>query len=169
MEQNIENNSNFKNKALNFYRFNKKKVFIFVFIFIAIIITTFYLKYNILKKNILSSENFIKAGVYLSIGKKKDAINLYEEIIFSKNKFYSILALNTLLEKNLISDRNKILDYFNVVEKIKKSKEKSDILKFKKALYLLKQSKFEEGNKLLENLVSEDSKIKLLAKEILSK
>ena len=169
MEQNIENKIDYKSRLYNLYRFNKKKLYIFVFILITILIASIFLKYNSNKKDILISENYIKAGVFLSLDKKEEAIKIYEEIIFSKNEFYSILALNTLLDKNLISQNNKILDYFNAVEKIQKSSEQNDIIKFKKALFLLEQSNFEEGNILLQNLVDKNSKLKPLAEEILSK
>ena len=169
MEQNVENKIDYKSRLYNLYRFNKKKLYIFVFILITILIASIFLKYNSNKKDILISENYIKAGVFLSLDKKEEAIKIYEEIIFSKNEFYSILALNTLLDKNLISQNNKILDYFNAVEKIQKSSEQNDIIKFKKALFLLEQSNFEEGNILLQNLVDKNSKLKPLAEEILSK
>ena len=169
MEQNIENKIDYKSRLYNLYRFNKKKIYIFVFILISILIASIFLKYNSNKKDILISENYIKAGVFLSLDKKEEAIKIYEEIIFSKNEFYSILALNTLLDKNLISQNNKILDYFNAVEKIQKSSDQNDIIKFKKALFLLEQSNSEEGNNLLQNLVDKNSKLKPLAEEILSK
>ena len=169
MEQNIENKIDYKSRLYNLYRFNKKKIYIFVFILISILIASIFLKYNNNKKDILISENYIKAGVFLSLDKKEEAIKIYEEIIFSKNEFYSILALNTLLDKNLISQNNKILDYFSAVEKIQKSSEQNDIIKFKKALFLLEQSNFKEGNDLLQNLVDKNSKLKSLAEEILSK
>ncbi len=169
MEQNIENKIDYKSRLYNLYRFNKKKLYIFFFILITILIASIFLKYNSNKKNILISENYIKAGVFLSLDKKEEAIKIYEEIIFSKNEFYSTLALNTLLDKNLISQNKKILDYFNAVEKIQKSSDQNDIIKFKKALFLLEQSNFEEGNNLLQNLVDKNSKLKLLAGEILSK
>ena len=169
MEQNIENKIDYKSRLYNLYRLNKKKLYIFVFILIIILIASIFLKYNSNKKDILISENYIKAGVFLSLDKKEEAIKIYEKIIFSKNEFYSILALNTLLDKNLISQNNKILDYFNAVEKIQKSSDQNDIIKFKKALFLLEQSNSEEGNILLQNLVDKNSKLKPLAEEILSK
>ncbi len=169
MEQKIENKIDYKSRLYNLYRFNKKKLYIFIFILITILIASIFLKYNSNKKDILISENYIKAGVFLSLDKKEEAIKIYEEIIFSKNEFYSILALNTLLDKNLISENNKILDYFNAVEKIQKSSDQNDIIKFKKALFLLEQSNSEEGNNLLQNLVDKNSKLKPLAEEILSK
>ena len=55
------------------------------------------------------------------------------------------------------------------MEKIQKSSDQNDIIKFKKALFLLEQSNSEEGNNLLQNLVDKNSKLKPLAEEILSK
>ena len=81
--------------------------------------------------------------------------------------FYSILALNTIIEKNLEKDENKILSYFVIIEKIKNSKEQKDLISLKKALFLLKNSRVEEGNKILKKLIETESKLKFLAKEIL--
>ena len=39
--------------------------------------------------------------------KKETAAKYYEEIILSKNKFYSVLALNAILEKELIKDKKR--------------------------------------------------------------
>ena len=66
MEQNIENKIDYKSRLYNLYRFNKKKIYIFVFILISILIASIFLKYNSNKKDILISENYIKAGVFLS-------------------------------------------------------------------------------------------------------
>ena len=52
-----------------------------------------------------------------------------------KNKFYSILALNTIIEKNLESNEEKILKYFNIIDSIKISDQQRDILRFKKILF----------------------------------
>ena len=64
--------------------------------------------------------------------------NLYEEIILSKNKFYSVLALNMILEKELEENQDKVLNYFKIVENLNISKEQKDLIKFKKALFLIK-------------------------------
>ena len=87
-----------------------------------------FLKIKAEKDNNLIAQKYIQAG--LSLNKEKNqSINLYEEIILSKNKFYAILALNTLIEKNLVTDKEKILKYFNIVEKIsKKRKTRSAII-----------------------------------------
>ena len=68
----------------------------------------------------------------LASGNKTESVNIYEKIILSKNKFYSLLALNTILEKNLISDTDKILNYFFLVE------EKLNLKSIKICYYLKK-------------------------------
>ena len=169
MEQNIENKIDLKDKLITFYKNNRLKVYTFFSVLIIILFSVSIFKINLEKKNNLIAEKFVRAGLYLVSDKKEISKNLYEEIILSKNKFYSILALNTILEKDLISDKNKIIKYFNIVEEIDKSKTQKDLIIFKKALYLIKIKNIQEGNKLLKNLVEENSELKSLAKEIISK
>ena len=94
---------------------------------------------------------------------------MYEEIIRSENKFYSILALNEILEKELISDKIKILNYFEIAMQVSKSHEQLDLINFKKALYLLKISNDKEANDILNNLIKKNSKLKTIAKEVITK
>ena len=101
--------------------------------------------------------------------KESEAKNLLDEIILSENRFYSVLALNRIIEKNLTSKNEKILEYFNILENLDFNEEELDLLKFKKALFLLKISKNLEGNNLLEKLIKKDSKFKKLAEESIIK
>ena len=93
----------------------------------------------------------------------------YENIINSGNKFYSILALNKILEKGLIADDNKILEYFTLVEKNSYLDQQKDLIKLKKALYFIKKGDSEEGKKLLKDLINNNSQLKSLAEEIIIK
>ena len=68
----------------------------------------------------------------------------------------------------MISDKNKILGYFLLVEKINKSEERSDLLTFKKALYFIKIGNIKEGNNLLKSLINKESTLKNLAQEIIT-
>ena len=121
------------------------------------------------KKNILISEKYIQAGIYLTNEEKKILkLNLGKAIILSDNNFYSILSLNMILEKNLEKIMKKILKYFRIVESVKLSKEKKNLLNLK-ALYLIKISKNDEGKKILKELEETDSNLKNLFKEILDK
>ena len=90
---------------------NENKLKIYILIFTLIVIITAIISFNIIKKKeFLMAEKYVSAGLYLINDNKEKSKNLYEEIILSKNKFYSILALNALIEKKLINDNDKILN-----------------------------------------------------------
>ena len=167
MEQNVNNKIELKDRLISFYNNNKLKIYVFFLTLIIILFSTVLFKVNKDKKNILIAEKYIEAGLYLASDKKNQSKNLYEEIILSKNSFYSILALNIILEKNLISDKKIILNYFKILEKIKNSKEQTDLIKFRKALYLIKINNTEEGKEILKNLIEEESALKQLVEEIM--
>ena len=134
MNQNPENKFEQKDKLINFYHNNKNKFFILIGILIITLSILSYHNYNNSKKNILVSEKFVNAGLLLAAEEKNKATSIYIEIIESK-KVYSILALNNILEKNLVSDKNEILKYFNLLESNISSKEKNDLIKFKKLYF----------------------------------
>lgn len=169
MQQSIENKTDIKNKILNFYNLNKIKIYTLIFILLIILISAAYLKYDSKKKNDLIAEKYIQAGIYIALNKKDEAKVLYEEIILSKNKFYSILSFNTILEKKLISDKNKILNYFKTLEEIISNEDQKDLIIFKKALYLIKTSDLEGGKKQLDKLRKKNSKLKSISDELISK
>ena len=119
MSENIENKIELKDKLISYY--NKNKIIFLIFFLIILIASTIFIfmEKNYEKKNNLISEKYIQAGLLLSSGNIEISKNIYEEIILSENKFYSILALNTILEKNLENDKNKVLNYFKILENIK--------------------------------------------------
>ena len=168
MEQNQVNNIGVKNRIIDLLIKNKKLIISFLIIVFVIISSLIFIKIKNEKKNDLISEKYIEAGIYLSNKEMSKSIKIYDEIIESKNKFYSILALNILIEKNLIKDKDKILNYFEIVEDLKLNKNQRDLLLFKKALYLKKYSNSKEGEMLLQKLIDSDTKLKEIVEEILS-
>jgi hypothetical protein len=167
MEQNLDNKIELKDKFISLYNKNKSKIYLLIaFVFIAIISITVF-KIIEERKNIAISEKYIKANLYLTADKINQSKVLYEEIINSENKFYSVLALNKLIEKDLEKNKEKIVSYFIKIEKLKFSKENKELLLLKKALYLIKNSSVEEGNKILNELINSNSSIKSIAKEVL--
>tara|TARA_B100000963_G_scaffold343221_1_gene344829 strand:- start:340 stop:849 length:510 start_codon:yes stop_codon:yes gene_type:complete len=169
MEQNTENQIEFKDRIISFYKINKNKIKIFLLILIILIISIFFIEISKSKKNEKISEKYVSAGVLYLENKNDQAKKIYEEILKSKNSFYTMLALSDILEKNLEQDKEKMITYFDKVEKLQKTKEQKDILIIKKALYLTKYSDEDEANKLLKELINSNSKLKDLAEEILSK
>ena len=167
MENEIQNKTETISKLKNII-IKKKKTFILGLIFVIFLsIGLKFFDYYKEEKNKLISEKYIKAGIYLSSNKKDQSKKIYKEIIYSKNKIYSILALNNIVENNLEKNEGEILKLFNLVEKIKIEKDQKDLIKFKKALYLIKISKFDEGNTLLKEIIADDSKWKNIASEII--
>ena len=97
MEDNLENKKSFKNRFIDFYNQNKLKLSIIILIILIILISLIFLKYNNEKKNMMTAEKYVQAGLLLAAKNEDNAKKLYEEIIVSENKFYSILALNTII------------------------------------------------------------------------
>ena len=168
MENEVLNNQGKIEKILEKIK-EKQKVLISISVLLVVIIILFAgYTYNLGKKSEKVAEKYIQAGIYLSNNDLKISENIFQEIIFSKNKIYSPLALYAVVDNNLENDKEKILDYFEIVEKLKVEKNQLDLIKFKKALYLLKISEQEKGKKILEELVNSNSAWKETALEILN-
>ena len=136
----------------------KKKFFLLTIIVIILaLLGKTYFSYHKENQNKEISEKYIKAGIYLSSQDKEKSKNLYEEIVLSKNKFYSFLALNSIIEHNLEENSAYVLELFKSIENISIDSEQKNLIKFKKALYLIKISNVEEGNRLLKEIISDNS------------
>jgi predicted negative regulator of RcsB-dependent stress response len=145
----------------------KKKLLIFilsVLIIILIALSFFNFYQNNINKKI--AEKYIKAGIYLSSKNDTKAKSTYTEIVASKNNFYSILALNNIIENDLENNSDEVLKLFKIVENINIDFEQKNLVKLKKALYLKKISKDEEGNMLLDEIIADNSIWKETAIEI---
>ncbi len=167
MDQNTDKKVEFIDKLKLFLIAQKIKIILFLSILVLFLIIFSIMKINQERQNILMSEKFIKANVYLSSGNKEKSKEIYEEIIKSENKFYSILALNTILEKKLENNEEKIINYFEIIQDLSIPHEQKDLLILKKALYLLQISKTEEGKNLLKKLSSSNSYLKQISDQIL--
>ena len=167
MEENADKKIEFAEKLKLFFIEHKIKIILIISFFLLILIIFSIMKVNQERENILISEKFIKANIYLSSENREKSKEIYEEIIKSKNKFYSILALNMILEKKLENSEEKIINHFDILQDLSISPEQKDLLIFKKALFLIKISKTDEGKSLLKKLSKSDSYLKKVSDEIL--
>ena len=166
MDQQVDNKIELKDKIVSFFKKNKKKIIVLIiFIVLLIILISTYNIYKE-KKNIKISQQFITAGILLSSQDYENSKKIYENIILSKNKFYSNLALNVIIEQKLEKNKEKLLNYFKIVESLDYSKDQKDLILFKKALFLINNQMINEGEDILKNLIKSNSKIKSLAEEI---
>ena len=168
MEENLDKKIEIKEGISLFYKKNKLKIFITLGIIILALLVLVFLEIYKKKENNLVSEKYIQAGIYLASEEKEKAKNIYKEIIYDKNNFYSPLALSLIIEKNLVSDQKKLFEYFDIIEKITKEKEQLNLIKIKKALYLIKSERDKEGKNILEKISNSNSKYKNLAKDLLT-
>ena len=149
-----------------FVRKNKNILLIISTLILFFSIGISYFNYYQKSENEKVSEKFIQAGIYLSLNEQEKSKKIYKEIIISKNKFYSLLALNSIIDNDLEQDNEEILNLFNIIENTKIKKEQKNLVKLKKALYLIKISKDNEGEKLLNEIISDNSIWKETASEI---
>ena len=166
MDQSLDKKLDLKERMFSFIKNHKLKLLFFILASIIFTICFFVFIENVKKKNIFISEKYVKAGLLLSNSQNDEAIKYYEDIILSKNKFYSILALNIILEKNLVTDNKIILSYFKLLEKENYPDELNDVILFKKALYLLKRGDIKTGEEILNFLINKNSNLKSLAIEV---
>lgn len=167
MDINSDNSQSKQNRISFFINKNKKKILISTILIILLCLSLIFFQINNNRKNILLSEKFMNAQIYLSTDKKIKALNIYEELIKSKNKFYSNMALNMIIENDLEKDSSIVLNYFEIVESITKDNKQKDLINFKKALYLIEISKAGEGKKILQKLSDKESDLKFMIDEIL--
>ena len=139
-----------KSKLKKFYE--SYKIFIFFFIAILVILYgsfSFYLV-NKEKENILLSENYLQAKIYLEEGDKNKAMNLLKEVIFANDPTYSSLSLFLIMNQNLITDYKELSNLFDhLLENNKFSREVRNLLIYKKALL---NSNFVDESELLESI-----------------
>jgi predicted negative regulator of RcsB-dependent stress response len=167
MENKIENNTSLFKKTSNWVIKNKFLLLCCFSLLIISLIGLIYYNYHQINKNKTISEKFIKAGIYLTSKNKDKSKDIYLEIILSKNKFYSILALNQIIENNLIENNDQILELFTKIENVISEKSQKNLLYLKKSLYLIKIDRTKEGHKILKEIISSNSIWKDTALEIL--
>ena len=161
-----ETKINSSEKITNFVQKNKNIIVINFILIISVLVGISYFNYYQKSKNEKISEKFVQAGIYLSLNKQEESKKIYKQVISSKNKFYSILALNNIIDNGLEQNNEEVLKLFDIVENIKIEKEQKNLIKLKKALYLIKISRDNEGKKLLDEIISDNSIWKEAASEI---
>ena len=157
MEDDIIEKSDLIQKIGNIVKKQKKLLLSILFIIIVILSAIVFLNYYQDNQNEKISEKYIKAGIYFSSKDKEKSKLIYKEIIFSKNKFYSVLALNNIIENDLEENSDEVLKLFEIIENINITTEQKNLVKLKKALYFKKISRDKEGNKLLKEIIADNS------------
>ena len=145
-------------KILDFIKGNAK-VFIYIIITFAIIsLSYFWFLNKSNNKKIQVSDDYIKAKILLGNGKNKEAEKILSDLIMNNDSIYSSLSLFLIIEKEIISDKEVILNYFDLIlsgNSLKK--EDINLLKLKKAIFISDINKEQEIIELLNPLINDNS------------
>ena len=124
---------------------------------------------SIMSKKISEGINTLVLDIKIGNGAFMKTLNDAKELGTLLNKVGLLYGLNISI---CYTSMNQPLGntaglWCEIVESIKMNKDNKDLIKLKKALYLKKYSKKKEGNKLLEEIISENSTWKDTALELL--
>ncbi len=137
-------------KIKNFLVKNKKSLISLIIVIILILFGFFfYQEYNSGQKDKLANQ-YNLATIKFETDGKDDVVLSMKEIIKAKDKTYSPLAFFFLLDKELISSREEINSFFDIIiNDVRLDKEIKELTIFKKGLY---NSDFASENELLNIL-----------------
>jgi len=139
-----------KSKIKIFYESNKKLIY-FLIVLLILFLGGFgyYVDSKKEKKKILS-EDYVRAKIYLAKEKKVEALDILKNVVLANDPAYSTLSFFLILNRNLINDREEVLNLFNhLLANNKFDKEIWHLLLYKKALY---KSDYLNESELLEEL-----------------
>ena len=157
-----------ENNFINFIKINSKIFISITVLLIFVILFTIWNLNKISNKKVQVSDNFVKAQVLLANQKSDEAKKILIDLVKTKNSPYSSLSLFLIIENNLISDKQKVIKYFDLVFKNNKfKKEDLNLLKLKKAIFMSDIKKEQEIIELLNPLINSDSVWKVHALKFL--
>ena len=147
-----------KTKIKKFYEKNKSLIYTFIFFTIFALFGVIYYLENEENKRITLSDDYMRAQIYINEGEKNKAKILLEKIIFKNDPTYSSLSLFLLLNEDLVTDNNKINNFFNHLLKNNKfEKEMKNLIIFKKLLTQFDNLQESELLSISKPIISSDS------------
>jgi len=152
------NTSNRNTKIINFINKNKKKIIDGIVILIFLIFSYFILVEINNRNKIKIADEYNRLKINFNSGKEKDIENAMIEIVYSKDKTYSPLALYFLLDNNIINSKEKINRLFDIIiNDINLDKEIKNLIIYKKALFNSNHVSENDLLKILNPLINSDN------------
>tara|TARA_Y100000816_G_scaffold133547_1_gene94383 strand:+ start:2361 stop:3005 length:645 start_codon:yes stop_codon:yes gene_type:complete len=132
----IVNEETRKQKIINFFLDNKKKIISILLILIFLIFAIFVKNELNKRKKISLSEDFNKITLNYKSMNKESVINELSKIIHERDNTYSPLALYFLIDNQILLEKEKINKFFNIlIEKTNLDNEILNLIIYKKALF----------------------------------
>ena len=144
-------NTNTRNEKIkNFFIKNKKKLSISIFFIILLTFSLFIYQDFKNKNKIKLAEKYNLIAINFISGDQTNVENQLVDIVMKKDITYSPLALYFLIDNNIITEKDKLNQLFDVIiNGAKLEKEIKNLLIYKKGLY---NSEFESENNLIKIL-----------------
>jgi hypothetical protein len=152
-------NSNSRNeKVRNFFINNKNKIILTVIVLVVILIGAYgFDSYKTNKKKEISNK-FNSTTLAYSENTKDLTVQKLVEIINEQDPTYSPLSLYFIIDNKLVSNRNEINDYFDIlIEKTSLDNEIKNLIIYKKALFNADQAQESDLLNILNPLINSDS------------
>tara|TARA_B110000027_G_C16110845_1_gene297653 strand:+ start:1544 stop:2125 length:582 start_codon:yes stop_codon:yes gene_type:complete len=129
---------NFIDKAINFARQNLKLI-IATLVSVLIFLFCFLFYKNLQERNnIKIAEQYTQASLLVKQKKIQESKLLLESIVNKNHQFYSPMALYLIIDNNIVSEKIKIISFFDkVLNNNSIDKENLNLIKIKKAVYLI--------------------------------
>ena len=132
----IVNEETRKQKIINFFLDNKKKIISILLILIFLIFAIFVKNELNKRKKISLSEDFNKITSNYKSMNKESLISELSKIIHERDNTYSPLALYFLIDNQILLEKEKINKFFNIlIEKTNLDNEILNLIIYKKALF----------------------------------
>jgi len=152
-------NSNSRNeKVRNFFINNKNKIILTVIVLVVILIGAYgFDSYKTNKKKEISNKFNFTTLAY-SENTKDLTVQKLVEIINEQDPTYSPLSLYFIIDNKLVSNKNEINDYFDIlIEKTSLDNEIKNLIIYKKALFNADQDQESDLLNILNPLINSDS------------
>ena len=152
-------NSNTRNERVrNFFVKNKSKIILILLAIIIVLIAAYSFDKYKTNQKIEISNKFNSTTLMHSDKNKESTIKNLVEIINKKDPTYSPLSLYFILDKKLISDSNKINEYFDLlIKNTPLDKEINNLVIYKKALFNADQAQESDLLNILNPLINSES------------
>ena len=152
-------NTNTRNEKIkNFFKKNKKKFLILIVTLVTLLIIFFGYKEFENKKKIDVSNYYNSTIIGFSENTKIITTDRLIEIINRKDSTYSPLSLYFIIDEELITERKKINNLFNIlIYETSLEKEIKNLIIFKKGLFNADQANENELLDILKPLINSDS------------
>ena len=125
----------------------------------VLIIFLFFLYSDFKHKNQLKiADKFNEITTSYDNKKNENIVQDLTSIIYKKDKTYSPLALNFLIDNKIVNDKEKINKFFDIIiNEIKHEKEIKNLITYKQALYNAESSTENNLLKILNPILNSDS------------